>query len=152
MTPSTITWLDSNLKYYSSRAPHHLLRVTISTLTHWFNQPPLLWVLPQSKLAGCEVDHLHAQSEKLRMCRVIPPQPYVSLRHATQSGIEKFQEEIKGSFHFTQFCFVRFCLNAIWHRRCVGVLIFCRRLAGSDVTVTPSVTLKHVRKYLVPVT
>jgi len=35
---------------------------------------------------------------------------------------------------------VRF--NAIWHRRSVAALIFCRRLAESDVTVTPSVTCK----------
>jgi hypothetical protein len=33
-----------------------------------------------------------------------------------------------------------FRFNAIWHRRSVVALIFCRRLAGSDVTVTPSVT------------
>jgi hypothetical protein len=33
-----------------------------------------------------------------------------------------------------------FRFNAIWHRRSVAALIFCRRLAGSDVTVTPSVT------------
>jgi hypothetical protein len=33
-----------------------------------------------------------------------------------------------------------FRFNAIWHRLSVVMLIFCRRLAGSDVTVTPSVT------------
>jgi hypothetical protein len=32
-----------------------------------------------------------------------------------------------------------FQFNAIWHRPSVFVLIFCKRLAGSDVTVTPSV-------------
>jgi hypothetical protein len=32
-----------------------------------------------------------------------------------------------------------FWFNAIWHRRSVVTLVFCRRLAGSDVTVTPSV-------------
>jgi hypothetical protein len=30
--------------------------------------------------------------------------------------------------------------SAIWHSRSVVTLIFCRRLAGSDVTVSPSVT------------
>jgi hypothetical protein len=29
--------------------------------------------------------------------------------------------------------------NAIWHRRPVAIVMFCRRLAGSNVTVTPSV-------------
>jgi hypothetical protein len=33
-----------------------------------------------------------------------------------------------------------FRFNAIWHRRSVVAFIFCRRLAGSDVTLTPSVT------------
>jgi hypothetical protein len=33
-----------------------------------------------------------------------------------------------------------FQFNEIWHRRSVVTLIFCRRLAGSDVTLTPSVT------------
>ena len=64
----------------------------------------------------------------------------------------------KGSSHFTQFRFARFRLkrfenlhhfsylrhnfwfNAIWHRRSAVALIFCRKLAGCDVTVTPSVT------------
>jgi hypothetical protein len=33
-----------------------------------------------------------------------------------------------------------FQFNAIWHRQSVVTLIFCRRVAGSDVTVTPPVT------------
>jgi hypothetical protein len=37
---------------------------------------------------------------------------------------------LRDNFHF----------NAIWHRQSVAALIFCRRLAGSDITVTPSVT------------
>jgi hypothetical protein len=33
-----------------------------------------------------------------------------------------------------------FCFKAMWHRRSVVAFVFCRRLAGSDVTVTPCVT------------
>jgi len=33
-----------------------------------------------------------------------------------------------------------FRFNVIWHRQSVAALIFCRRLAERDVTLTPSVT------------
>jgi hypothetical protein len=39
---------------------------------------------------------------------------------------------LRDNFHF----------NAIWHRRSVAALVFCRRLAESVVTVTPSVTCR----------
>ena len=32
-----------------------------------------------------------------------------------------------------------FWFNVIWHMQSVAALIFCRRLAGSDITITPSV-------------
>jgi hypothetical protein len=41
--------------------------------------------------------------------------------------------------YFSNLC-DNFRFNAIWHRRFVVMLLFCRRLAGSDVSVTPSVT------------
>jgi len=41
--------------------------------------------------------------------------------------------------HFPNLCY-NFRFNAIWHTRSVAALIFCRVLAESDVTVTPSVT------------
>jgi hypothetical protein len=34
----------------------------------------------------------------------------------------------------------KFRFNAVWHRRSVVTVIFRRRLSGSHVTVTPSVT------------
>jgi len=41
-------------------------------------------------------------------------------------------------------CFLNSCVNfqfnTIWHRRSAAALIFCTRLAESDITVTPSVT------------
>jgi hypothetical protein len=40
--------------------------------------------------------------------------------------------------HFSNLC-DNFRFNVIWHRQSMVVLIFCRRLAGSDVTVMPSV-------------
>jgi hypothetical protein len=40
--------------------------------------------------------------------------------------------------HFWNLC-DNFWINAIWYRRSMDMLIFCRRLAGSDVTVIPSV-------------
>jgi hypothetical protein len=40
--------------------------------------------------------------------------------------------------HFSNLC-DNFQFNAIWHRRSMAALIFCRRLAESDVTVAPSV-------------
>jgi hypothetical protein len=61
---------------------------------------------------------------------------------------------------FTQFLFVWFCSNmmwrfktlrnlcdnfqwnVIWHIKSMSALIFCSRLAESDVTVTPSVTCR----------
>jgi hypothetical protein len=33
-----------------------------------------------------------------------------------------------------------FRFNAFWHRQSVVALVFCRRLAGSDITCTTSVT------------
>ena len=41
-------------------------------------------------------------------------------------------------------CFLNSCVNfqfnAIWHRWSAAALIFCTRLAESDITITPSVT------------
>ena len=42
------------------------------------------------------------------------------------------------NLHFSNLC-NNFQFNSIWHRRSIAALIFCRRLAESDVTVMPSV-------------
>jgi hypothetical protein len=43
--------------------------------------------------------------------------------------------------HLSNLC-NNFWFNAIWHRWSMATLIFCRRLAGNDVTTTPSVTCR----------
>jgi len=90
MKGTTITWLDSNVKYYSliisrCRAPHHLFwgwpclhQVTgpINFLSYGF------WCsFPRANWLAVEIDHLHAQTETWRMYRVIPPPPDLSLWH-----------------------------------------------------------------------
>jgi len=47
--------------------------------------------------------------------------------------------QLEDIHHFSILC-KNFLFNVTLHRWCVGSFIFCNRLAGSDVTVTPSVT------------
>jgi hypothetical protein len=50
--------------------------------------------------------------------------------------ITKFKNAVThtGRSCSTQFLFVQFRFSAIWHRRSVAALIFCRKLAEGDVT------------------
>jgi len=47
--------------------------------------------------------------------------------------------QLENFYHFSNL-YDNFCLNAIWCRRSMAALVFCRRLAESDITVTLSVT------------
>ena len=44
---------------------------------------------------------------------------------------------LQNSYHFSNLC-DNFWFNMIWHRQSVAALIFCRRLAESEVIVMPS--------------